>query len=507
MTYEAIAGQLGYVDRRNVHNYWMAFKACGEDLWAYLSRKKKVDNQVVSLCAQIWKAHPLWSAVQVHAELVRCFPERAAELSADNVRTAGHQIGFLGIQSSLKRQLTEGEVHVPEPVLLDALFELADAGARVQADGAEEVEGIPEVLEAVRPQGVESSLGDPPKAATTEALTASLLEGEASPSRLASLWEGVTGTVMLCFVLYYHGLSLEVIGSFFGVHKTTVMRWLAPLAQLDWRSVVGQGNRFFSGIVAVDEKWIQIDGVCWYLFAAVDHVSGFPLHIALFPSNAKPYCQAFLVQLKGLGYRPKVIITDGWEAYVEAIAAVFPQAQHLLCRFHALRAALDKVKAVLGDTRVCQALVEGLNGLFHTDSKRTVKRRIARLQAQATGTPAEKVIGRLFAKLPKLLPAVGSTFRPSTTNAAERFLGAFDRFYRLKGPFPHPASAHKHIGLFMLGYVFRTLSTQAQEPRQGLCPLQLSGYRVAHLPLFHMVNRPNLARLRQHLLEDYAQVA
>jgi hypothetical protein len=143
MTHEAIAGQLGYVDRRNVHNYWMAFKACGEDLWACLSRKKEVDDQVVSLCQQIWRAHPLWSAGKVHETLVRCFPERAAEVSAKKVRRVGHQIGCLGIQSSLKRQLTEGEVHVPEPVLLDALLEVADAGARVQADGAGEVRGDP----------------------------------------------------------------------------------------------------------------------------------------------------------------------------------------------------------------------------------------------------------------------------------------------------------------------------------------------------------------------------
>jgi transposase-like protein len=423
------------------------------------------------------------------------------------VRTAGHQVGFLGIQSSLKRQLAEGEVHVKEPVLLDALFALADAGASAQADGVEPVGGIPEVLEAVRPQGVESSLPDPSEAATTEALTACLMEGDVSPSRLARLWQGSVGTVMLCFVLYYHGLSLEVIGSFLGVHKTTVLRWLAPLAQLNWRLVVQQGKRFFSGILAVDEKWIRIAGVWWYVFAAVDHVSGFPVHIALFPSNAKRYCQAFLLQLKGLGYRPKVIITDGWEAYVEAIAVVFPAAQHLLCRFHALRAALDKLKEAMGDGKRSKALVEGLKGLFHTDCKRTVQRRIARLQAQAQGTKAEPVIRRLFAKLPKLLPAVGSTFRPSTTNAAEGFLGAFDRFYERKGPFPHPASAHKHIQLFMLGYVFSTLSSQAQEHRQGRCPLQLSGYRVAHLPLFHMVNRPDLARLRQHLVESYAQVA
>jgi len=49
--------------------------------------------------------------------------------------------------------------------------------------------------------------------------------------------------------------------------------------------------------------------VWWYLFVAVDHVSGLPLHVALLPSNATPSCALFLLQLKALGYRPKVIIT------------------------------------------------------------------------------------------------------------------------------------------------------------------------------------------------------
>jgi transposase-like protein len=80
---------------------------------------------------------------------------------------------------------------------------------------------------------------------------------------------------------------------------------------------------------AVDEKWITIAGVWWYLFVAVDHVSGLPLPVALLPSNATPYCALFLLQLKALGYRPKVIITDGWDAYGTAIARVFPHAQHL----------------------------------------------------------------------------------------------------------------------------------------------------------------------------------
>ena len=89
-------------------------------------------------------------------------------------------------------------------------------------------------------------------------------------------------------------MSLEGISRFFGVHTTTVMRWLTPLAQVNWQAAVQHGKRYFSGTVAIDEKWVKVAGVWWYLFAAVDQVSGFPLHVALLPSNARPSCQPFL---------------------------------------------------------------------------------------------------------------------------------------------------------------------------------------------------------------------
>lgn len=324
---------------------------------------------------------------------------------------------------------------------------------------------------------------------------------------MAQGWEGGTGTVLLACILSYHGLSLEGIGRFFGVHKTTVMRWLPPGAQINWQAAVQQGKRCFSGTVAIDEKWVKVAGVWWYLFAAVDHVSGFPLHVALLPSHAGPYCQAFLLQRKALGYQPTVIITDGWDAYIKAIAAVFPPAQHLLCRFHALHAACRRLRANVPAGPLRQAVVTQRKSLFHTVAKRTVRRRLGTLHAQTQGGPAQGVVARLMAKLPTLLPAVGSTWRPTTSNAVERFFGAFERFYQLKGPFQDEASAQKPVALCMLGSVFETASADAALARQGRCPLQVAGYAVDTIPLFHLLNRPNPARLGQGLAAGYQLAA
>ncbi len=263
VTDEYLAQALGYADRRNVHNFWAEFEASGSDLAAFMQRRKKVDAEVIARCEQIWTAHPLWTCGQVHAEFRRRWPESGEQLNEQNIRTAGHQVGFVGIQSVLRRQLADGQVHYKEPVLLDTLLELAQAGAQAQAKAATPVCPLPDVLESVAPRGPERVEPTPDAPAPVAALEEVLLHGEASPPELAQVWEGGTGTVWLAFILYYHGVSLEVIGRFFGVHKTTVMRWRPPSAQVNWQAAVQQGTRFFSGTVALDEKWVKVAGVWW----------------------------------------------------------------------------------------------------------------------------------------------------------------------------------------------------------------------------------------------------
>jgi hypothetical protein len=104
VTYEHLAQALGYADRRNVHHVWAECEACGADLAAFFQRRKQVDAEVVAHCEQIWQAHPLGSCAQVLAACRRRWPEPGALWSEQNMRTAGHQVGFLGIQQGLRRQ-------------------------------------------------------------------------------------------------------------------------------------------------------------------------------------------------------------------------------------------------------------------------------------------------------------------------------------------------------------------------------------------------------------------
>jgi hypothetical protein len=314
VTYEHLAHAWGYADRRNVHHFWAEFEACGRALAAFFQRRKTVAAEVVARCEQIWQAHPLWTWAQVRAECRRRWPESGGQLHAQNLRTAGPQGGFVGGQQVRRRQLAAGDAHDQEPGVLEAVFALAPASAQAQAAEALPVFCLPAQLASVSPSGAEPEPLATPADASGAVWEDALLQGEGAPSKLAQLWEGATGAVLLAFLLSYPGLSLAVIGRLCGVHTTTVMRWLSPWAQGNWQGAVQQGTRFFSGTVAVEEKWITSAGVWWYLLVAVDHGSGRPLHVALWPANATPSCALCLWQRKALGYRPKVISTDGWDA-------------------------------------------------------------------------------------------------------------------------------------------------------------------------------------------------
>ena len=264
-------------------------------------------------------------------------------------------------------------------MLLEALGEMAHAGAQAQAAEALPVHPLPERLAGVSPSGAGQELMAAPTAASIAALEDTLLHGEVSPSKLAQLWEGATGAMLLAFILYYHGVSLEVIGRFFDVHKTTVMRWLSPLAQINWQAAVHQGTRFFSGTVAVDEKWIKIAGLWWYLFVAVDHVSGLPLHVTLLPSNATPYWCTLPVTTESPGVSPQGHHHRRLGCLCAGHCPCFSQRPaSALSLSRPARRSPAAAHVPSGQAR--RLWTEKLKGLFRTPSKRTVRRRLDTLR-------------------------------------------------------------------------------------------------------------------------------
>jgi len=490
-TLQELTALLESEDRQAVNQQIRLFRDCGEEFASFLTRQRKVDERVIAAVKESLLDDPLakaWTLAYHANELLG-----RQDITDLNVYTALEQISCKEIREKLKKQIEQGSAHYQEEYVIRQLFEIALSNEaerpKIATINSEMIEAV---QKATEPRGTQVKLE---LSSSNEAKK--LSNGNMSEEQLATVWDSPLAWKIWALVLYLRGVSTADIGGWLGVNKSTICRWLDDVSE--WKGVCLNDKQIASsGKAAVDEKYVKIDGVFWYLFAAMDCITGCPLHAALYPSNSGVYCRLFLLELKRLGFRPTVIITDGWDGYVRAIATVFPQAEHLYCRFHALKSLFRRLrKAEVFNSTVFKMVCK----LFQTSYKRTVERRLDALKLLLAQLDVSHVMGGILIKWPKLIKTVGSKRLPSTANAVERFFGAFDRLYRLKGPFCDEASAQKHLRLFMLGYSL-TIGKQGQA-----CPLEKAGVDVEQIPLYHLLNRPNVIALKDRMAEQYIRKA
>lgn len=458
----------------------------------HLYDKPKIDEAVIHVIEEIVKQEPLESLEEIARKTNKQL--NRTDINRWHIEWAlAEYVQYYEIRKVITKRLEKGQYNYKEEYVLNRLWELALENGHQEANAL-----IPaSIAQKSQQQTAEPIAVDTPEQLDYEKIPDSakqVFTGDASKEKLQDIWQGPLGWYMWAFILYFNGISLSVIGRWLGVNKSTICRWLDKIAC--WSKPWLDANNVYKALtavkqIAVDEKWIYIDGVVWYLFAAVDCVTGYPLHVAIYPGNGIDYCKLFLLELKNKGYYPKAIITDGWDAYNTAIGDIFPDTEHLLCRFHALKRLLWRLQYQAHITQ--QSVFQMVSKLFKTLYKRTVNARFDKLKQKIHDLSADHILKSTKKKMPVLLKAVGSTWRPSTANAVERFFGHFDRFYKLKGPFQNEESAQKHLQLFMLGYLF-TIGADWQS-----CPLQKVGYDVAQVPFYHLLNRPYVTALKQRM--------
>jgi transposase len=95
----------------------------------------------------------------------------------------------------------------------------------------------------------------------------------------------------------------------------------------------------FSGTLCVDEVRLGRRT----LLLATDPLGDFPVAFALVSKNDHAHMRRFLGNLKGGGFLPRVVVTDGSGLYPALLAELWPQARHQLCVFHVLQDVNDKV--------------------------------------------------------------------------------------------------------------------------------------------------------------------
>jgi hypothetical protein len=105
-TFQEIAEAFGYADRRNVHNYWREFVACGQEFFAFVRRKRKVDDIVVAAVEAELRTN-LWSSL-------------SALCAGTNQRLGRSDVTVANIQAALEQ--------IPCSVIRDVVISKWEAG-------------------------------------------------------------------------------------------------------------------------------------------------------------------------------------------------------------------------------------------------------------------------------------------------------------------------------------------------------------------------------------------
>ncbi|MGH8056914.1 MAG: DDE-type integrase/transposase/recombinase [Candidatus Entotheonellia bacterium] len=250
-------------------------------------------------------------------------------------------------------------------------------------------------------------------------------------------------------------------------------------------------------MVYVDEKWLKIRGRWHYWFVVLDVPTELPVLAALLPSRGQWACRWVGAQLRQLKNIPRVILTDGLQAY----AYLLPAAKHVLCRFHHQQGVTHWLKQHFATDAEIDARKPMMKKVLQTRDKRTVRRRLARLRARASELGLIPWVSRVDEKLPQLIGSVGSARLPSTTNAIERFFRAFERFYKTRKGFHSILSAKRGLVLFLVVYVFTQHATTGQAPIEVILP------EARRMPLYRLINDPFRALQERNDVKPAAHMA
>jgi transposase-like protein len=455
-TLQELAAIVGSANRQAASQHLEDFRQCGEDMRAFVLRKRKVDATVVAgvleeLLVTPW-AGPSELVNRVNVRLGR------GDLSVANIEAALEQISCVPVLRTLRRQLEAGHVQYQEAYLLTEILESLSPPPSPAANW-----GLPSADRGMQ-------LTDP-------TALAALVTPDLPMAQVADSLCWLT----FIMTLFYWNVPLSVLGRWCGVHKTTVVRWVAGLALALWPLLsqwLVEGVK--AQMVYVDEKWLKIRRRWHYWFVVLDVPTELPVLAAILPSRSQWACRWLGRQLRQLKKVPRGLITDGLQAY----ASLVPGAKHVLCRFHHQQGVTHWLKQHFATEAEIDARKPVMKKILQTRDKRTVRRRLARLRERASELGLTPWVSRVEEKLPELIGSVGSARLPSTTNAIERFFRAFQRFYATRGGFHSVLSAKRELVLFLVVYVFTQHATTGQAPIEVIVP------EARRMPLYRVINDP-----------------
>ena len=299
-----------------------------------------------------------------------------------------------------------------------------------------------------------------------------------------------------------------------GVAPSTLYHWLDQFGAEPMQVAALFGLVRSSGVVGIDEKYVKVpknnkpaskQRQWMYVYVAVDMHTLDLLHIAIFPHLGKGSACTFLLELRAKGYHPRVIVTDMNQDYAEPLQAVFPNAIHHECVFHALQYWHRCFKTTFGrDYEQAYPdifkLRQQIDHIFQAQTRRTVEKRYAGLMTQRdilvqTEPRLEAIFDSLTRHYPNLVNAYDHALIPLTNNATERLIRRFDQHYQNFAGFDSIETARCYLHLFELTYRFTPFGPEVQPHLRGKCPLELAGYDLTQVPLARYLREHGTAPL------------
>ena len=343
-THQEIADSTGYSNRQNGHNYVMQFNQCEKDFKTFLTRKSflkeerdKIQQQVINnLLLPIDKHYESFCNDKSNSKISKLtFLHKIDQISSVTIIK---KIQSIFIKNNLSQSIDINH-H------LDLLMQTNKIDKKVDPD----IKRTNKIYKENNPY-IES-----------EYLTK---------------MEKSNKSVLVNF-LSASGLNFETIAMLLGVSKGTVSNLFHQIK--DMQALLINSIKYWSGKISIDEKYIKLNQVPYYVITIVDYDLGIPLYQDIYyNTTTEAYQHCF--QMFKLHYGiPRMIVSDGSKPLFKARVKVFPETPHQLCKFHKLRNLIkDLYKSNIPDY-LKQSLKEKILKVFRRKSSKSVKKGLKHL--------------------------------------------------------------------------------------------------------------------------------
>jgi hypothetical protein len=283
-TLQELASLVGSNNRQAASQHIEDFRDCEKDFKSVVTRRRKVDENVVSAVRVELLFDPLASIAELRERTNHRLLRN--DLIDANIMAALDQIDANFLRVAINREIEKGCAHYKESALMEQMLnELNDIKVKRA--------GITDKQEYL------TCISDP---TAIKAILTPNFPLKEIPSKLKLL--------IFSLSLYYWGVPLSRLGQWFSCHKTTILRNLIGLALSLWPIIEKWIISNTKGsIVYIDEKWLKIKGKWHYWFVVLDKETGLPILSSLLSSLTISSTKFIALKLKpvrslGRGFDP-----------------------------------------------------------------------------------------------------------------------------------------------------------------------------------------------------------